>query len=315
MKRRLFLTFAAAAAATRAASAPPLAIVIPFAPGGASDVVVRTVADALAAEIGRPVVAENKGGAGGLLAASAVARAAPDGATLLYGNQGQIVLARHLFPGGGVDPLQALQPLTQTARTQFFLVTPSGDGGAAGVEALLQAGRRQPLRFGVPGLGTPPHLAAVLFGERAGLAIEVVPYQGSAPVLVDLIAGRLDAAFDNVASSLPHWRAGRLRALAVSGSSRAAVASEVPTVAEAGLPGYAYHAWQGVFAPRGMAAEAAAGLAAALQRSLAQPAVRQKLQESGLDIVTEGPAAFEALIARDAAFWEAAFRKGLIRPA
>lgn len=292
--------------------APALTIIVPFATGGASDLVVRTVADGLAREIGRPVVTENKGGAGGLIAAAAVGRAAPDGLTLLYGNQGQMVVARHLFPGNGSDPRAALVPLTLTARTHFFLVVPSGSPSTSVRDLLTD--RKGPLKVGIPGIGSPPHLASVLLAERTGVAIEVIPYLGSAPLLVDLIAGRLDAAFDNVASSLAQVRAGKLRALAVSGSTRAAVAPEVPTMAEAGAAGYAYQSWQGVFAPKGLPADILTGTVAALHRALDEPSIRRRLTESGLEIATNPPEAFEALIARDAEEWELRVRKGLMRP-
>jgi tripartite-type tricarboxylate transporter receptor subunit TctC len=238
------------------------------------------------------VLTENKGGAGGLIATAAVGRAAPDGQTLLYGNQGQMVVARHLFPANGSDPRGALVPLTLTARTQFFLVVTAGSP-ASSVKELL-GGRSGALKVGIPGIGSPPHLASVLLAERTGVAIEVIPYQGSAPLLVDLIAGRLDAAFDNVASSLAQVRAGKLRALAVSGSTRSGVAPEIPTVAESGVEGYVYQSWQGVFGPKGVPVDVVAGTVAALHRALDEPSVRRRLTESGLEIATSSPEAFEA---------------------
>jgi tripartite-type tricarboxylate transporter receptor subunit TctC len=323
MHRRTFVSFASVAcggalqaspAFAQSAGTAPLRIVIPFAPGGASDLVVRLLADGLALELGRPVIAENKGGAGGLLAAAAVGRAVPDGRTLLYGNQGQMVVARHLFPAAGPDPRSTLVPLTLTARTQFFLVVPA-DSGASSAPALVEAGRRGRLSVGIPGIGSPPHLATVLFGELTGAAIDVIPYQGSAPLLVDLIAGRLDAAFDNIASSLPQVWAGKLRALGVGGASRAAVAPGVPTLAEAGIDGYAYQSWQGLFAPRGTPRELTTHLVAAVHRTLADPAVAQRLGDAGLDVAGSALVDFEALISRDAGKWDARVRKGLIAPA
>lgn len=322
MNRRTFLATGTAAfssvlstpfAQGQGAAAAPLTIVIPFAPGGASDLVVRTIADGLARELGRPVITENKGGAGGLIASSAVARAVPDGRTLLYGNQGQMVVARHLFPGAGPEPGAALTPLTLTARTQFFLVVPAGSP-VSSVKELL-SDRKETLKVGIPGIGSPPHLAAVLLAERTGMAIDVIPYQGSAPLIVDLIAGRLDMAFDNVASSLTQVRAGKLRALAVSGPARAAIAPEIPTVSESGVAGYAYQSWQGVFAPRGVPDEIVTVTVAALHRALEESSVRRRLAESGLEIATSSPEAFDKLIARDAGEWELRVRKGLIRPA
>lgn len=322
MNRRTFLSMTTAAggavlhrspAQAQAAGTSPLTIVIPFAAGGASDLVVRTLADGVARELGRPVLTENKGGAGGLIATAAVGRAAPDGLTLLYGNQGQMVVARHLFPATGADPRMSLVPLTLTARTQFFLVVPAGSS-ASNVKELL-GNRTGTLKVGIPGIGSPPHLASVLLAEHTGVAIEVVPYQGSAPLLVDLIAGRLDAAFDNVASSGSQVRAGKLRALAVSGAARARIAPDVPTVAEAGVAGYSYHSWQGVFAPKGTPAEVVEATVAALHRALDEPSVRRRLTDAGLEVATSSPEAFDALIARDSQEWELRVRKGLIRAA
>jgi tripartite-type tricarboxylate transporter receptor subunit TctC len=323
MHRRTFISFAsascggalpAALAFAQSAGARPLTIVIPFAPGGASDLVVRVMADGLAHELGRPVLIENKGGAGGLIAAATVGRAAPDGHTLLYGNQGLMVVARHLFPANGPEPRLSLMPLTLTARTQFFLVVPASSP-VASAAALAAAGRRGRLQLGIPGIGSPPHLATVLFAELTGAAIDVIPYQGAGPLLVDLIAGRLDAAFDNVASSQAHVHAGRLLALGVSGTSRAAVAPGVPTLAEAGIGGYAYQSWQGLFAPKGTPGELATNLVAIVHRALADPAVRQRLVDAGLEVATSSSVDFEALMARDADAWDARVRKGLIRPA
>jgi len=323
MNRRTFVSFASAAcggalpalpALAQSAGSTPLTIVIPFAPGGASDLVVRALADGLARELGRPVISENKGGAGGLIAAAAVGRAGPDGHTLLYGNQGQMVVARHLFPANGPEPRSTLMPLTLTAWTQFFLVVPAGSP-VSSAPALAAIGQRERLKVGIPGFGSPPHLATVLFGELTGAAIEVIPYQGSAPLLVDLIAGRLDAAFDNVATSHSHVRAGKLRALGVSGPGRAAVAPGVPTLAEAGIEGFAYRSWQGLFAPKATPSELAASLVAAVHRTLADPAIRQRLVEAGLEVATSSSVDFEALLARDADEWNARVRKGLIRPA
>lgn len=322
MNRRSFISFVSAACGGALSAAPvhaqstgtaPLTIVIPFAPGGASDLVVRVLADGLARELGRPVVSENKGGAGGLIAAAAVGRAAADGHTLLYGNQGQVVVARHLFASDGLDPRSVLAPLTLTVRTQFFLVVPSASP-LSDAAALVAEGKRGRLRMGVPGIGSPPHLATVLLGERAGVAIDVIPYQGSAPLLVDLIAGRLDAAFDNVASSQAHVRSGKLRALGVSGAARAAVAPETPTLAQAGIDGFEYQSWQGFFAPKGIPGGQAAGLVAAIQKTLADPAIRQRLADAGLEVSAMSSDDFAALIAHEADEWDARVRKGLIRP-
>lgn len=302
---------AAPPALAQAAPGAPLTIVIPFAPGGASDLVVRSLSEGMARDLARPVVSQNIGGAGGLIAAAAVGRAGPQGQMLLYGNQGQIVVAPHLFPAQEPSP-RALVPLVLTAHTQFLLVV-AADSRWSTAAALADAGQPTRLRFGIPGIGSPPHLATALLAERLGIAIDPIPYQGSAPMLVDLIAGRLDAAFDNVASSLAHVRAGRLRTLGGSGSTAPAMAPDVVPLARAGVDGYAYQAWQGLFAPKGIAAEQAAAIVAAVDRSLADPAVRQRLTNAVLEPGGGTLADFEATIARDVQAWEARVRKGLLR--
>ena len=319
MDRRTLFSWAIGSALPGASSfaqigaSTPLTIVIPFAAGGSSDLVVRTLADGLARDLGRPVVSENRGGAGGLIAAAAVGRSGASGQTLLYGNQGQMVVARHLFPATAAEPLSMLVPLTLTARTQFLLVVPAG-APIARAPALAEAGRASRLKFGIPGIGSPPHLATVLFEELTGIAIDVIPYQGSAPLLVDLMAGRIDAAFDNIASALPHVRAAKLRSLGVSGAGRASAAPDIPTLAESGISGFAYQSWQGLFAPKGTARDDSATLVAAVHRALADPVAHKRLTDAGLEVATGSSAEFEALIARDVLEWDARVRKGLIRP-
>ncbi|HMN79511.1 MAG TPA: tripartite tricarboxylate transporter substrate binding protein [Burkholderiaceae bacterium] len=289
-----------------------ITIVIPFAPGGASDLVARPMADGMAAELSRAVIVENKGGAGGLLAAGTVGRAIADGQTLLYGNQGQMLVARHLLPGSGVNPLESLTPIVMTARTSFALVVPT-ESPFGSARELAAAPRAAPLRFGIPGVGSPPHLATALLAEALGTAPLIVPYQGSGQLLVDLTAGRLDAAFDNIASSLPHVRAGRLRALGLSAPRRSPAADDVPTLAEAGIGQFSYQAWQGLFAPVGTPREVTTMIATAAQRSLAAPSVRQRLEQSGLEVAPLGPEEFQALIGREAELWEGLVRKGALK--
>lgn len=318
--RRRFVSLAAAAAvvpltAARAQTAArPLTLVIPFAPGGSSDVVVRALSEPLARDLARPIVAENKGGAGGLLAAAQVSRAEPDGSMVLYGNQGQIVVAPHLAPAA-VDPRAALVPVVQTVRVSFLLVVPSESPFRSAAE-LTAAARARTLRFGVPGIGSPPHMATVLLNERARTSIDIVPYQGSAPMLVDLIAGRLDGAFDNVASSLSQVRAGKLRALGVSSGRRSAAAQGVPTLAEAGVDGFAYQSWHGLLAPKASDPQFVASLADAVRRALNEPALRTRLEDAGFDVVaSSSPAEFKSLIDHDSDEWLPIVRKGALRGA
>lgn len=317
--RRRFVSVAAGAAvlplqtARAQTAARPLTVVIPFAPGGSSDVVVRALSEPLSRDLARPIVAENKGGAGGLLAAAQVSRAEPDGSMVLYGNQGQIVVAPHLAPAA-VDPRAALVPVVQTVRVSFLLVVP-GESPFRSASELTTAARARQLRFGVSGIGSPPHMATVLLNERARTSIDIVPYQGSAPMMVDLIAGRLDGAFDNVASSRSQVRAGKLRALGVSSARRTAAAPDVPTLAEAGVDGFAYQSWHGLLAPRASDSQFVASLADSVQRALNEPTLRTRLEDAGFDVVSSSPAEFKALIERDSDEWLPIVRKGALRGA
>jgi tripartite-type tricarboxylate transporter receptor subunit TctC len=290
----------------------PLTIVIPFAPGGASDIVVRALSDPLGKALARSIVVDNRGGGGGLIAAQAVARSGADAHMLLYGNQGQVVLSPSLVADNKFDPRADLTPLTLTARSSFLLVVPASSS-VNNVRELVAQGRREKLRLGIPGIGAAPHMAAALLVEVTGVPVEYVAYRGSAPLMVDLLAGRLDGAFDNVATALPHVRGARLRALGISSAQRSPVAPDIATLAEAGLDGYAFSAWQGMFGPPGMSAEATAQLVDRLQTVLASPPVRDKLLEAGIEPATSSPAELKTLVARESDAWAAKVKSGLLR--
>ena len=300
------------AAIAQAPAEGPLTIVIPFAPGGASDIVVRALADPLGKSLARSIVVDNRGGGGGLIAAQAVARSGADAHMLLYGNQGQVVLSPSLVPDNKFDPRADLTPLTLTARSSFLFVVPVSSS-VSNVRELVAQGRREKLRLGIPGIGAAPHMATALLAEVAGVPVEYVAYRGSAPLMVDLLAGRLDGAFDNVATALPHVRGGRLRALGISSAQRSPMAPDIQTLAEAGLEGYAFSSWQGMFGPPGMTAEASAQLVTRLQTVLASAPVRDKLLEAGIEPATSSPAELKALVARESDAWAAKVRSGLLR--
>jgi tripartite-type tricarboxylate transporter receptor subunit TctC len=291
----------------------PLTIVIPFAPGGASDIVVRALSEPLAKALERTVVVDNRGGGGGLIGAQAVARSGADAHMLLYGNQGQIVLSPNLVPEAKFDPRIDLTPLTLAARGSFVLAVPTSSASKTAQELIAQ-GRREKLRMGIPGIGAAPHMATALFAEVAGVPVELVAYRGSAPMMVDLLAGRLDAAFDNVATAMPHVRGARLRALGTSGAQRSPAAPDIPTLAEAGVAGYEFAAWQAFFGPPGMSMQAAALLVNKLHAALADPAVRARLLEAGIEPATSSPAELKALVARESEAWAAKVRSGLVKP-
>lgn len=244
--------------------------------GGITDIRARWLAPRLAAALGQQVVVENIGGAGGNLSAVEVARSAPDGHTALMLHQGTAAINPHLYAKPGYDPLTELQPVTRFGHGSLLLsVHPSVP--ARSMAELLAAMRDKPsaINFGTPGIGTPPHLAAELFIRQAGVKATHVPYRSGGALMTALLAGEVAWSMEGLTGQLPHVRNGALRPLAVTGSKRSASLPEVPTVAEAGLPGYAYEGWTG-FA---VAAGTPAAIVERLQREIARIAATEECRD------------------------------------
>jgi len=304
MKRRSLLALAGLAvplpALAQAFPARPIRVVIPFAAGGPTDIVARLLAERMAAKLGQPVVVDPRPGAGGAIAAETVARAAPDGHTLLIGT----ATTHAVNPALQGDrlpfhPIRDFAPIAQVARVPIVLAV-RPDLGTPDLPAFVAMLRSRPgaLNYGSSGTGSMGHLASVLLLRTLGVEATHVPYRGSAPMAADLIAGRLDFASDALASLVPFVREGRVRALAIATPERAAALPDVPTFAQAGLPGYEAYTWNVVFAPAGTPAPAIATLNAALNGVVAEPEVSRRLEEMGQPAVTgttpEGTAAFVA---------------------
>ena len=304
MKRRSLLALAGLAvplpALAQAFPARPIRVVIPFAAGGPTDIVARLLAERMAAKLGQPVVVDPRPGAGGAIAAETVARAAPDGHTLLIGT----ATTHAVNPALQGDrlpfhPIRDFAPIAQVARVPIVLAV-RPDLGTPDLPAFVAMLRSRPgaLNYGSSGTGSMGHLASVLLLRTLGVEATHVPYRGSAPMAADLIAGRLDFASDALASLVPFVREGRVRALAIATPERAAALPDVPTFAQAGLPGYEAYTWNVVFAPAGTPAPVIATLNAALNGVVAEPEVSRRLEEMGQPAVTgttpEGTAAFVA---------------------
>jgi tripartite-type tricarboxylate transporter receptor subunit TctC len=298
---------AAGAGAARAQPAPwpsrPVRMVIAFAPGGPTDIVARVIAQKLSEQLGQPVIVENRPGAGGNLAAEIVAKAPPDGYTLFY-NTSAITIGPALYGKVNYDTLKDFAPISTTATNPMVLmVHPSLPPKTA--KEFVDYAKAHPgkLNYGSSGSGTITHLATAALASQLGLQMTHVPYKGSAPALVDLAAGNVQLMTDTVNSAMPYLKDGRMRALAVTMPRRLAVLPDVPTLSETVMPGMEMTAWQGIVAPAGTPAPVIQRVHAEVQRALASPDVRAKLQAAGTEILGSTPEEYAAYIRSEMARW------------
>ncbi|HZQ71354.1 MAG TPA: tripartite tricarboxylate transporter substrate binding protein [Burkholderiales bacterium] len=302
--RALLLALLAFAAVAAAQDYPrkPLRLIVPFSPGGGNDTVARAIGSQLAAQLGQPVLIDNRAGAGGIVGAELAAHSAPDGYTLFLGGVGSLAVNPNLHAHLPYDALKDFAPITLLASAPSVLVAhPSIP--AATIQAFTAYARANPgkLNYASNGNGSSAQLAAVLYESMAGVRMVHVPYKGLAPALVDLLAGQVQLMFSSMVAILPHIKAGRLRALAVTGRERSALLPEVPTLAESGLPGYEAGSWYGILAPAGTPAPIVARLHEELVRALQDPQVRERLAAEGAQTVGSSPAEFERYIAAESA--------------
>ncbi len=305
-KRRRLITITLLAAASAAPAfaqdnfpSRPIRFIVPYAPGGTTDLVARTVGARMATTLGQPVVIENRGGAGGNIGMDAVAKAAPDGYTVGMGAISTNALNPHIYPKMSFDPRKDFTAIGLLGNSTIVLeVGPSLN--VKTVAELLDHARKQPSTpFGTAGTGTSMHLAGILFGQLTKTEWTHVAYKGSAPLITDLIGGQVPVAFDNLPASLPHIQSGKLRALAVAGSQRSRSLPDVPTLAEAGLDGYSVEPWFGVYGPAGMATAIVQKLEGALQEALGTADVKDKLFAAGFTPRSSTAGELEALTRRE----------------
>ena len=278
-------------------------IVVPFPPGGTSDILARTIGARLSAPLGQPVVIENRPGAGGNIAADHVAKSAPDGYTLIMGTS-SLAISQSLYKKLTYDLVQDFAPITQAVNyTNLLVVHPSA--GVKSVDELLKLARAKPgsLSYGTAGNGTPPHMTGELFKAYTSVNIVHIPYKGGAPAIADLIAGQIPMMFDNVPPLLPHVRAGKIQALAVTSLARIGVLPDVPTLHELGLKDFDAVGWNGLLAPAGTPRDIVARLNAEVVRVLRIPEVRDQLTSQGADIVGNSPEQFAAWIRAEVKKW------------
>ncbi|MDD2178609.1 tripartite tricarboxylate transporter substrate binding protein [Acidovorax sp. D2M1] len=264
--------------------AKPVQLVVPFPPGGAVDIVGRTISKKLGDRLGQPIVVENKAGAGTVVGAAYVANAPADGYTLLISSGSTFTVNPALNAKLPYDPVKSYEPVGLVARVPLILLA-HRDVPVNNLRQLIAAVQRTPDKFsyGSFGNGTTGHFAAELTWSAAGIKLMHVPYRGSAPAMADLMGGQIPFTIDTVAAALPQLKAGKIKAIAVTGATRATQLPDVPTVAESGFPGFSADSWLAVVAPRGLPAEAKAKLHKALAETLADAEIRSKLIAAGLE--------------------------------
>ena len=292
----------------------PVTLVVPYPAGGSADILARTVGQKLAAQLGQPVVIENKGGAGTAIGARFVAEARPDGYTLLLGT----VSSQAINPAMskvGYDPVKDFVPVSALASIPFVLVAhPSAPYGS--VAELLAAARQAPgsISYASAGPGTSNHLAGEMLASAAKLKLLHVPYRGSAPALADVLAGHVPLMFDLQTTSLPNIATHKLKPLAVTGSRRSPLLPEVPTVAESGLPGFEVSAWFGVFAPAKLPPPVLRQLSAAMAKVLEDPVLAQRLRDIGAEPDPRNAAQFTAYVGEEAGKYAAVMKTAGLAP-
>lgn len=291
----------------------PVRIVIPFAAGGSLDVVARAVGQPFQAESGQPLVLDNRGGAGGTIAAEHVARSRPDGYTLILASAGQIGIAKALYPNLTYNVETDLVPITHLVNSPFTLFVAANFPAKTLTEVIAQ-GRANPGRipFGSPGNGSIGHLALEMFAQATGTTWLHVPYRGAAQVMNDMLAGTVRLTFTVPASAKPHVDSGRMRVIAVTGSVRSGVMPDVPTFAELGYPSVDAPLWLGVMAPKDTPQPVIDRLNALFLAAMQDSTVRSTMANVGADIVAMGPADFQAMLRGDTERWGETVRKGNI---
>jgi tripartite-type tricarboxylate transporter receptor subunit TctC len=315
MKRRTSVFVAAlivAAAPALAQDYPtrPITLIVPYAAGGGNDVMARIVADKMGAALGQPIVVENRGGAGGSIATRAVAHAPADGYTLGLGGTGTLAIDPTLYPNVGYDPRKDFAPIGLIATSALVvLVHPSVP--AKTIPELIALAKQEPgkLAYASAGVGSGIHLGAELFAYMAGIKLTHVPYKGSAPALTDLLGGHVQIYFSSLPPAIGLVQDGKVRALAVTGPERSKIFPDLPTVAEAALPGYAAVLHYGIVAPAPTPKPVVDKLAAALGTAIASPDVARKIATDGAEIMGMTPAEYAADIDREEAKWSEVVRR------
>jgi tripartite-type tricarboxylate transporter receptor subunit TctC len=293
----------------------PIRIVVPFAPGGTSDILARTLGERLQATLKQTVVVENKAGAGGVIGADSVAKSPADGYTLLLGTIATHAINPALQPKMPYDAAKDFAPVWLIGSISNVLLV-GADQPYKSASDVIAAAKAKPgaLVFGSPGQGTSQHLSGETLKIMAGIDIAHVPYKGSGPATQDLVAGQIPMTVDTALVALPHIQSGKIRALAVTSGKRTAVLPDVPTLAESGVPGFDVSSWQALYAPAGTPAAIVARLNTELAQIAAQPEIKAKLASLGVDHNTNTPAQFGEFQKAEQAKWVKIVKDGNLKP-
>ena len=286
----------------------PIRLVVPFPPGGPTDIVARPLAQMLGESLKQSVIVDNRGGAGGLIGADLVAKSPPDGYTLLMGTVGTNAINGALYRKLPYDPVRDFTPITLVASAPIAVVV-NPRAGIASVKDLIAQAKSNPgkMSFGSAGNGTPGHLTGEMFATAAGVSLQHVPYKGSAPAITDLLGNQIPMMFDPLQSVIQHVRSGKLRALAISGRNRSPALPDVPTLGEAGVKDFESTAWWAVFGPANMPAEIARTLRNEIERIVRSDTFEQKLGNLGVQPSTE-PLSLAEFQKTEVARWAKAVR-------
>jgi tripartite-type tricarboxylate transporter receptor subunit TctC len=287
----------------------PVRWIVPFAPSGPTDLMSRAVAEKLSQRLGQPFVVDNRSGAGGNIGAEVVSKSAPNGYTLMIGHVGTHAINAALYPRVGFDPVRDFTPITLIATLPLALIIhPSLP--AKDVRELITYAKAHPgrLNFASAGNGGPTHLAGELLKISALIDIVHVPYKGNAAALLDLVAGRVQIMFSNMLTSMPHVRAGKLRAIGISSPTRSPQAPDLPTIAESGLPGFSAVPWYGALGPAGLPRPIVNKVNSEITRALVQFDMQERFVAQGIDLQSSSPEQFGALIKSEVVKWRKVVR-------
>ncbi len=278
----------------------PIRFIVPYLPGGTTDLVARTTGEFVGKKLGQAVVIENRPGAGGNIGMDVVAKAPADGYTIGFGAISTNALNAHVYKQMSFDPRKDFTAVSMLGYSTIVLTVAPQKVPAQNIKEFMTYAKANPgLSYGTPGAGTSMHLSGVMFALMTGTELTHVPYKGSGPAINDMLGGHLPMMFDNLPASLPHIQSGKLRALAVAGKSRSSALPDMPTLAESGLKGYGVDPWFGVYGPAGMDPKLTQRLAQAFNEALEDPEVKAKLIKSGFTPEGSSPDAFAKLTASE----------------
>lgn len=291
----------------------PVRMIVPFAPGGGTDIIGRLVAQHLGERWGQTVVVDNRGGSGGIVGTKLATEAAPDGYTMVLCSLG-VSYAPALYPKLPFDPLKDLAPISRVAQQPFvYVVTPAL--GVNSMKELIALAKAKPgqLRYGSGGAGGSSHLGTELLKVMTGTDMQHIPYKGTGPALTAMLGGEIQVQLIGISSVVPHLKTGRMKALAVSGAKRSSAAPEIPTVAESGVPGYAFDVWYGMLFPAGAPRARVRKVSADINGVLVSPALAQRFATLGLEAAGTTPEEFAAILRSEITKWRKVVKEANIR--